>query len=214
VPLTFEPLAVAYFVIALVPAVVLHELSHGWLATRLGDPTPRRMGRLTLDPRQHVDRFGTIVVPILLLLPVLFGYPQRVFAYAKPMPVDRSNLPNPDRSQIWIALTGPVTNLLLAAAGAIPYRFVAAGGPSFLTQFLLIWIFTNVFMAVFHIIPFPPLDASKILAVFLPPRARTVYESWEPYGALFVLVILFLIPAPIIGIVDVVMDGLLQLLVG
>ena len=211
--LAFEPLAVIFFIVALVPAVVLHEVSHGWLAKRLGDPTPGRMGRLTLNPKPHLDRFGTLVLPGLLLLPVLFGYLRPVFAYAKPMPIDRSFFANPDRAQVWIALTGPVTNLVLAVAGAVPYRFIA-GGSGLLAEFLYIWVFTNVLLAVFHIIPFPPLDASKVLAVFLPPRARTVYESWEPYGALFVLVIVFLIPAPILDIVFSVMDGLLGLLLG
>ena len=217
----FDPLTVVYFVIALVPALVVHELAHGWMTIRLGDHTPRRMGRMTLDPRRHIDPFGTIVVPGLLLLPILFGQGGAPFGYAKPMPVERSYLRRPDRDQIWIALMGPVANLLLAAPAAIAYRFVgapvealavAAGGP--LADLLFIWVFTNVLIGVFNIMPVPPLDGARVVAVFLPPRARSLFESWEPYGGIFVLVIFFILPAPLIRFVYAIAQGLISLLVG
>jgi Zn-dependent protease len=210
----FAPLDVLYFVVALVPSMFLHELAHGWVAVRLGDPTPRFMGRLSLDVRKHVDPFGTIVVPILLLLPVLFGRGGLTFGYLKPMPIRRENLRNPDRDMTWIALAGIATNLVLAALGAVFLRLfgVAAGGA--VERFLLIWVLTNVFLGVFHVVPVPPLDGSRILVRFLSGRARQVYESWDQFGALFILVLLFLIPAPILGIVDAVADGLISLFVG
>ena len=217
----FDPLTVVYFVVALVPALVVHELSHGWMAIRLGDHTPRRMGRMTLDPRRHIDPFGTVVVPALLLLPVLFGRPSAPFGYAKPMPIDRSNLRRPDRDQIWIALVGPITNLILAAPAAIGLRLlgapaeplgIEAGGP--LADLLFIWVLTNVLIAVFNIMPVPPLDGARIVAVFLPVRARSLFESWEPYGGIFVLVIFFIIPAPVFSIVSAIVGGILRLLVG
>jgi Zn-dependent protease len=208
----FGPLTALYFAVAVLPAMLLHELAHGWLAVRRGDLTPRLMGQMTLNPRPHIDVFGSIIVPALLLLPVLFGRAGLAFGYAKPMPIEARNLPNPDRDITWIALAGIGANLLLAAVGAAVYRLVGPGG--LLGDFLFIWVFTNALMAVFHLIPLPPFDASRILTRFLPPRARSVYESWQPYGALFVLVIVFVIPAPILGIVYSVVEGLLGLLVG
>jgi Zn-dependent protease len=209
---TFEPLTVLFFVISLVPAMLLHELAHGWVAVRMGDHTPRFAGRLTLNPRPHVDAFGTVIVPALLLLPVLFGRGGLAFGYMKPMALNPQNLKNPDAQMTVIALAGMGTNLVLALIGAAALRLT--GTVSLLGDFLEIWVFTNVLLTAFHIIPVPPLDASKILARFLPSRARSVYESMEPYGALFVLVILFLLPSPILGIVDAIAEGLVNLLTG
>ncbi len=209
----FDPLTVLFFVVTLVPAVVLHELAHGLVADRFGDSTPRLMGRLTLNPVKHADPFGTLILPGLLLLPYLFGRGGPVFGYAKPMPVNTANLRNPDRKMMAIALAGPLTNLFLAVVGALAFRVVGVDAGS-LTSFLGIWITLNVVLAVFNIMPIPPLDGSKVLAMFLPPRAREVYRSWEPYGALFMLVVFFLFPGAIFAIVNPVVEGLLALLVG
>jgi Zn-dependent protease len=207
---SFDPLTVVFFVISLVPGMLLHELAHGWVAVRMGDYTPRFAGRLTLDLSKHVDAFGTVIVPALLLLPVLFGRGGLPFGYMKPMPLNPQNLRNPDSQMTIIALAGMGANLALAVVGAAALRLVGFAG--LLGEFLTIWVFTNVLLTAFHVIPVPPLDASKILARFLPSRARTVYESWEPYGALFVLAILFLLPTPILGIVNAIADGLVSLL--
>lgn len=213
-PDSFDPLTVVFFVATLVPAIVLHELSHGLAADRMGDTTPRLMGRLTLNPIKHADPFGSLILPGLLLLPYLFGRGGNVvFGYAKPMPVNTQNLRNPDRQMMLIALAGPLTNLLLAVGGALALRFIGPG-TGVVTEFLFIWITLNVILAVFNIMPIPPLDGSKVLALFLPPRAREVYRSWEPYGALFMLVVFFLFPGAIFAIVSPVVEGLLTLLVG
>jgi len=203
------PAAALFFVISLVPAMLLHELAHGWLAVWMGDPTPRMMGRLTLHPAKHVEAFGSVIVPALLLLPVVFGRGGAAFGYLRPMPINRENLRDPDRQMTWIALAGILTNLALAVLGAVALRVLAGAG-----DFLEIWVFTNVLMAMLHVVPVPPLDGSRILARFLPHRARAVYESWEPYGALFVLFLLFILPSPILGLVGAAVDGLLNLLVG
>jgi Zn-dependent protease len=211
---SFDPLGVVFFAVALVPAMLLHELAHGWLALRLGDPTPRLMGRMSLDLRKHADPFGTIIVPGLLLLPVLFGRGSLAFGYLKPMPIRRENLRKPDQHPTWISLAGIAANIVLAALGALLYRLVGVPAGGAVERFLGIWVYTNVFLGVFHIVPVPPLDGSRILARFLSGRARQVYESWDPYGALFILFILFLIPAPVLSIVDAVAGGLLSLFVG
>jgi Zn-dependent protease len=129
------------------------------------------------------------------------------------MPINPTNLRNPDRQMMAIALAGPVTNLILAVLGALALRFVGLGGGG-LSDFLGVWVLLNVLLAVFNIMPIPPLDGSKVLARFLPPRARHVYQSWEPYGALFMLVIFFLFPGVIFAIVDPIVSGLVSLLVG
>jgi Zn-dependent protease len=207
-------LTVVFFIVALVPAIVLHEVSHGVVADRMGDRTARVAGRLSLNPIRHVDPFGTVVLPGLLLLPYLFGGGSNpVFGYAKPMPVNPSNLRDPDRQTMWIALAGPMANLVLAAVGALLLRLVGVRAGE-LSRLLIIFVGVNVLLAVFNVMPIPPLDGSKVLARFLPPRAREVYRSLEPYGALFMLVIFFLFPSAIFAIVDPIVSGLFRLLVG
>jgi Zn-dependent protease len=213
--INFAPLDTLFAIAALLPAIVLHELSHGIVADRMGDITPRVMGRLSLNPARHIDPVGTVIVPALLLLPVLFGRSSPFsFGYAKPMPINRANLRNPDRQIVWISMVGPLTNLVLAILGALVLRFTGASPGSVLFRSLDIWVLINVFLAVIHLFPVPPLDGSKVLAVYLPERARGVFENLEPYGPLFVLLILFLLPAPIIGFVGAAADGLRSLLVG
>lgn len=216
---SIDILTVAFFAASLLPALVLHELSHGIVADRQGDSTPRLAGRLTLNPVKHIDPFGTVILPALLLLPTLFGQGgPPVFAYAKPMPFNPQNLKDPDRQTMWIALAGPLTNLLLAVGGALLLRVTGRegvlglfDGPP-LPRFLLIFVFVNVLLAVFNIIPLPPLDGSKVIARFLPPRAREVFRSWDQYGALFILAIFFLLPGTVFGLIDPVVNGLLNVL--
>jgi Zn-dependent protease len=228
----FDPLSVLFFVVTLVPAVVLHELAHGVVADRLGDSTPRLAGRLTLNPVKHADPFGTLILPGLLLLPYLFGEGGPVFGYAKPMPVNTSNMRNPDRKLMVIALGGPLTNLFLAVLGCLGLRFVspeagraiAALGPVSTGQitevfgpwagFFSTFALLNVLLAVFNILPIPPLDGSKVVAMFLPPRAREVYRSLEVYGALFMLALFIFFPGAIFGIVYPIVTGLPTLLLG
>lgn len=207
-------LTVSYFVVALVPAIVLHELSHGLAADRFGDPTPRAAGRLTLNPIKHIDPFGTVILPGLLLLPRLFGQVGTpVFGYAKPMPFNPQNLRDPERQTMWIAAVGPITNLFLAVIGALVLRLAGSAGVE-LFRFLYIFILVNVLLAVFNLLPLPPLDGSKVLARFLPPRAREVYQSMEAYGVLILLVIFFIFPGAIFGFITPIVQGLLDLLVG
>lgn len=207
-------LEVAFFVVSLVPAIVFHEVSHGVVADRLGDPTARAAGRLTLNPIKHIDPFGTVILPGLLLLPRLFGQGGTpVFGYAKPVPVNPQNLREPDRQMMWIAAVGPLTNLFLAVIGALALRLF--GSASFeVFRFLFTFILVNVILAVFNLLPLPPLDGSKVLARFLPPRAREVYQSMEAYGVLILLVIFFIFPSAIFSFITPIVNGLIDLLVG
>lgn len=207
-------LGVLYFVVTLIPAIVFHEVSHGVVADRLGDPTARAAGRLTLNPVKHIDPFGTVILPGLLLLPRLFGQTAApVFGYAKPVPINPRNLREPDRQMMWIAAVGPLTNLFLAVVGALALRLVGTGSVE-LVRFLFTFILVNVILAVFNLLPLPPLDGSKVLARFLPARAREVYQSMEAYGVLILLVIFFIFPGAIFAFITPIVNGLLDLLVG
>ncbi len=202
-------LYVLYLAIALLIALVLHEFAHAFVAYRLGDHTPRMAGRLSLDPRRHADPFGSLLLPGILLLPRLFGaalFP--VFAYAKPQPLNPSNLRNPDTHPVVVAVAGIVMNLLAAFAFGALFRLAAAAGVDEVGRFLHAGLTVNLTFAVLHLVPFPPLDGSRVLARFLSGRARDLYMSWDPYGALFILVIFFIFPGPIFAFVRVIGGGI------
>jgi Zn-dependent protease len=190
-----------YFGVSLVPALVLHEYAHAVVADRLGDPTPRRWGRLTLNPKPLIDPFGSLILPALaLILIAARGVALLpVFAYAKPMPLDASYLRNPARDRLLVASAGLGANLVLAVAGGILIRAGVAGEVG---RFAFAWVIVNAFMFGFQLMPVPGLDGSKLLAQFLPPRAREVYLSAEQYLVLFVLVIFFLFSGPLLLIVS------------
>lgn len=172
--------------VILIFSVVVHEVSHGVIAEKLGDPTARHAGRLTLNPIPHIDLFGSILLPALLIAvnsPIVFGA-------AKPVPVNYANLRRPKRDMALVSLAGPGSNFLLAAICSLPLRFglFAAGslGQDFLFQVVLI----NIVLGTFNLIPIPPLDGSKILAGLLSERYLPVLFSLERWG--FLLVVLFL----------------------
>jgi Zn-dependent protease len=177
----------------LIIAITLHEAAHGWAAEKLGDDTARRLGRVSFNPIRHVDPLGTLVLPGILLLlkaPILFGY-------AKPVPVDFRRLRNPKRDMIWVALAGPLTNLLLAIASALLLHLVGA-----LPGTLGDWVATNlqnaivanVIIGVFNMLPLPPLDGGRVLTGLLPlPLARR-FARIEPYGLVILIGLLFVLP--------------------
>jgi Zn-dependent protease len=172
---------------AILFAVTFHEVAHGWIAERLGDPTARLAGRLTLNPVPHIDPVGA-----LMFILAKFGW-------AKPVPVNPYNLRHPVRDMVWVAAAGPAANLLLAAASLLVVQLlnpVLRGAElQFLAQpilGILLWTYLlNLHLAAFNLIPIPPLDGSQILKGVLPRNARFQYERLEPYG--FILLILFLI---------------------
>jgi Zn-dependent protease len=205
---------VLYLAGGLLIGLVAHEFAHAWMAIRLGDQSPRVEGRLSLHPKPHVDPFGTLLLPGILLLPVLFGrlslFP--VFAYGKPYSVNPWRLRKPERDQTLIALAGPAANLLIAVACGGILR--ALHSPGAFGEFVVRVLQVNVILAAFNLVPLPPLDASRVLVRFLPARAAEVYRSWDQYGALFILVIFFILPGPIFAFVDAIGNGICSLVVG
>ena len=190
-------LNIALSLIAIFIAIVLHEVAHGYMALRLGDPTARNLGRLTLNPLAHIDPIGTILVPVIL---AVMGAP--LFGWAKPVPINPRNFRNPFRGMLFVALAGPGTNIALALAAAIVGRLLLlmvppslyetlmyAGTLSFGTN-LLTSLFTllgyfvifNLFLAGLNLIPIPPLDGSRVLTYFLPTEGRRIMLSLERYG--------------------------------
>jgi Zn-dependent protease len=184
---------IAIWALPVLFAVVLHEVAHGWVANRLGDPTAARLGRLTLNPISHVDPIGTILIPLLL---VAVGAPF-IFGYAKPVPVNFQNLGNPKRDMIWVAAAGPVTNIVLAVASV--YLFKAVDGlahllPSMLAMPLALMaegsVKMNIMLAAFNLLPVPPLDGGRVLVGIAPQPLSSWVARIEPFGFVIVLALL------------------------
>ena len=169
-------------------SVVCHEIAHGYVAYRLGDPTAWRMGRLTFNPLVHIDPFGTIILPGLLLL----TGSRFLFAWAKPVPVDPRYFKDPKNGMMLVSLAGPGTNLLIALLLTAVLHLAGSFIPDFLAGALAWAALINIVLMVFNLIPIPPLDGSRIVARFLRGRLLWQYMRLEKYGMFIVFGLLFL----------------------
>jgi Zn-dependent protease len=190
--------------VVLVASIVFHEVAHGYAAYRLGDPTAKESNRLTLNPLVHIDLMGSILLPLMLVMtnsPVLFGW-------AKPVPFNPAYFRNPKKGMMIVGAAGPAANLALATVAAVLFRlFMPVGIVGF---FLVHVCVINVILAVFNLIPIPPLDGSRVVAGFLSPDLTRSYLKLERFGFFIIFGLLW------IGALDLVIwplaDGLLQLL--
>jgi len=197
--------------IMLVPgllAITCHEVSHGYMAWRFGDPTARMLGRLTLNPLKHIDIFGTLMLVIVGI------------GWAKPVPVVIENLRNPKKDMIWVSAAGPITNLILAIVSAGLLRLLLAvpvGSASFVVQPLssmaAFSIYINLLLAFFNMIPIPPLDGGRVLMGLLPYRQAVALGRIEPYGMMIIIVLVFFTPVFSI-LLKPLIDFSIQLLIG
>jgi len=213
---------IAVWLVPLVIAIVFHEVAHGLVAKRLGDPTARDKGRLTLNPIRHVDPFGTVILPMLLAISHA-----PVFGWAKPVPVNYSRLKNPRRDMVLVALAGPGMNLLLAllgtvllagtlfftdGAGTVASAIVAANALNF--------VLINIFLAVFNLLPVPPFDGGHVVEGLLPPPLALRFRKIGRYSLLVFVLLLLVLPAispqadVIARIVSPIVDGITRLFLG
>jgi Zn-dependent protease len=173
-------------------AITLHEAAHGYVAWKLGDDTARRLGRVSFNPLRHVDLWGTVIIPAVLLLTTSF-----VFGWAKPVPVDFARLNNPRRDMVWVALAGPGINLAMAVFSAFLIHLamqLPAPFDHWLVRNLYNAVFFNLILAVFNMIPLPPLDGGRVAVGLLPRYLAYQLAGLEKYGLFIIIGVLFLLP--------------------
>lgn len=211
---------IATWLIPLIIAIVFHEVSHGLVARRLGDPTAEERGRLSFNPIRHIDLFGTIILPLLLAISHA-----PIFGWAKPVPVNYRRLRQPRRDMVLVALAGPGMNLLLAVVGAVVLAATlsVSPNPDSLTTTLIAgnalnFVLINIFLAVFNLLPIPPFDGGHVVQGLLPPSAATAFAKIGRYSLLVLIVLLLVLPAlgvNVVGhVVSPVVDRITSSLLG
>jgi len=227
-----ELVLIVFQVVILIMAVVIHEVSHGWMAYQLGDPTAKYADRLSLNPIKHFDLWGSFIVPFLMIVTLGFG-----FGWAKPVPYNPYNLRDQKRGPAWVALAGPLSNILVAIIFGLGARFISlsyvvkdeisrsifdfqnlttllAGSFGAIFFWLFMMIMTiNVFLAVFNLIPIPPLDGSKLLLSFI-PMGEQKKLALEQFGFMFLLIFIFIFSEPLGYLLSFVLSLFFKYVVG
>ena len=208
---------IAVMAMPLIFAIVFHEVAHGWVANRLGDPTARDLGRLTLNPISHIDLIGTIIMPLMLFM-LTDG--RMLFGYAKPVPINPHNFKDPKKGMALSSLAGPGVNIVMAVICSFLLRVVMAGLEGRVPETVWSWFATpvtlmlgygiiiNVVLAVLNMIPIPPLDGSRVVYWLLPDRQAAVYYRLEPYGTFILMALIML------GVLGKIMTPLIRPLLG
>ncbi|MET3910963.1 Zn-dependent protease [Bradyrhizobium sp. S3.3.6] len=181
------------WVLPLVLAITFHEAAHGFVAHRLGDNTAFQLGRVSFNPLRHIDPFGTLILPAMLL----FAHSPFLFGYAKPVPVNYRNLKNPRLDMVWVALAGPVTNILLALAAGLALHalpWAPAGSAQWIFDNLKNALLINAVLAVFNMMPIPPLDGGRVAVGLLPRPLALPLSRLEPFGMMILIALLILLP--------------------
>ena len=178
-------LEAALMAVVLLFSVIIHEVAHGYVALLNGDPTARILGRITLNPVPHIDMVGTIILPLLLLM----SHAGILFGWAKPVPVNPLNYRNYRWGEFAVSAAGPVSNLVLAAIFSVVLR-LGLENPG-LMQLAYFGVSINIFLALFNLIPLPPLDGSHILALVLPPELARLYSHLQPVGVILILILFY-----------------------
>ena len=203
------------WVLPVLLAITFHEAAHGFVAHRLGDNTAWQLGRVSFNPLRHIDPFGTVILPAMLL----FAHSPFLFGYAKPVPVNYRNLKNPKLDMVWVALAGPVTNILLALAAALAVHalpLAPASSAQWIADNLKNAILINAVLAVFNMMPIPPLDGGRVAVGLLPRPLALPLARLEPYGMLILIALLILLPlaGPQFGLNLDVISAILRTLTG
>jgi Zn-dependent protease len=165
-------------------SLTVHEAAHAWTANRLGDPTARQLGRVSLNPLVHIDLLGTVILPLLAAISNL-----PIIGWAKPVPVDTRRLRHPRRDFMLVAAAGPTSNILLAVGGSILIRLLSI--PTFGRSPWLEFVEINILLAVFNLVPVPPLDGGNVLGGLLPPAAAATFNSLRPFGFIILYALMF-----------------------
>jgi Zn-dependent protease len=198
------------------PAIVLHEIAHGYVAYRLGDQTAKRAGRLTLNPLVHIDPIGTVVLPIMMLVMSGGSY---FFGWAKPVPIDPRNFQDERTGMLLSGIAGPAMNIVLAlvtglASRAFPVVALAPGQFTSIAALLVFFCYGNLILAFFNLIPIPPLDGSRVVQWFLPDAARNAYRSIARYGFVILIGATWMLPGLFSAYLAVTVGPIFALLTG
>ena len=200
--------------VILIFSIVIHEFAHGWMANSLGDPTARFMGRLTLNPIVHIDLVGSVILPLFLLL----SGSSYMFGWAKPVPYNPYNLKDKKNGELLVAIAGPVSNLTIALIFGIIIRILSSQGYAIDNNIMIMFgiiVLYNILLAVFNLVPIPPLDGSKVLFHFLPYSMRNIRDVLEKNGMIFIILFIFFgfqFIIPIMLVLFVFMTGSTDLL--